>query len=74
MSPFETDLNDGSEENRGIPADAVQGKKDAEEDIATAEKTADEELQHLDQPDNALDADAAVDQTDEFRNPPRTVF
>jgi hypothetical protein len=60
------------EEDRGRAEDAVQGRKDAEEDIAEAEKAADEELQHLDLPGNVFEKpadDAAVDQTDAFRNP-----
>lgn len=58
-----------SDAERGNPADAVQGRKEAEEDIEEAEKAADEELQHLDQPGNTLEVDPAVDQTDSFRNP-----
>ena len=57
-----------AEADRGQVADAVQGRKEAEEDIAAAEQAADEELVHLDQPELAKE-DLAVDQTDEFRNP-----
>jgi hypothetical protein len=48
-------LREAEEADRGQVADAVQGRKDAEEDIETAEKGADEQI--------------ALDQTDDFRNP-----
>jgi len=44
-----------AEAERGQVADAVQGRKEAEEDIAAAEQAADEELVHLDQPENTVD-------------------
>lgn len=62
-----TGQNPGYDEaDRGNVADAVEGRKEAEEGIAAAEKAADEELVHLDQPENTVDP--AVDQTDRFRN------
>lgn len=48
------------EDERGQVADAVEGRRDAEQDIATAEEAADAEL--------ARPVDEAVDQDDSFRS------